>query len=173
LKNPALPVLFFRDLEPFCARAKIPISSLRNIFYCYQVFTNRLSEEKFTLFLHDEVTYKGPPVILAPELNDDQLSVLTEFAAAIKNRRTQAYWGKDGLSSERLLSSKVWISMIRMNPPGAGTKYVRVATMCRVADELDLGIDVEDFVTSLFLFFGSRIDRLDYTQFTRFMETFS
>jgi hypothetical protein len=172
LKDPSLPVLFLRDLEQFCGPANVPISALPSIFSCYDVFTRRLSEEKFTIFLQDEVTCKGPQCRLSPELTEDQLKVLTEFAAAMKNRRTQAYWTKDGLSSERLLASSVWIALVRANPPGSGTKYVRLATLCRLADDLDLGIDIEDFISSLFLFFGAKTDRLDFTQFTQFMEAF-
>jgi hypothetical protein len=172
LKDPSLPVLFLRDLEPLCASAKVPASALPNIFGCYQVFTGRLSEEKLTLFLQDEVTCKAPPIIVNPQLNEEQIKVLLTFAAAVENRRTQAYWTKNGLSSEPLQFSNVWIWLVRLNPPGSGDKFVRLSTLCRVADELDLGIDLEDFVTSIFLFFQTKLDRLDYNQFSRFMEAF-
>jgi hypothetical protein len=172
LKDPSLPTLFLRDLEQFCTKAKIPVSALQGIFSSYQVFTHRLSEEKFTLFLQDEVTCKGPVVNLNPELTQDQIKGLVSFAAAVMNKRTQAYWTSNGLSSENLHTSNCWISLVKLNPPGSDEKYLRLAALCRFVDELDLGINVEDFISAVFLFFGKKIDHLDFNQFTQLLDAF-
>jgi hypothetical protein len=172
LKNPGMPVLVLSDLQQVCVGAKIPVSFLNGIFSSYNVFNSRISEEKFAAFLQDEVTCKGPTTILNPDLTKDQIQGLVAFVTAVKNRRTQAYWTQNGLSSERVHPSNIWVSLVKLNPQGSEAKFLRLATICRLVDDLDLGINVEDFIGAIFLFFGRKLERIDFDQFTQLIDAF-
>ena len=171
IKSPDLPYVTFDDLKPYCQRAKIPFEKLTDIFSLYEVFKKKISPEKFVKFIEDEVTCKTLEKNLNPNLTEDQIRILTEFTEAIKNHRTTAI--ADETLSERSLVSNMWIFVIRYNPNSNNSKYVRLATLCRIADELNLSFTTEEFIDSIFAFFGGKIDQLDFTQFVHLMEAFA
>lgn len=171
IKSPDLPFITFEDLRPYCERAKIPFEKLTDIFSLYEVFKKKISPKKFVSFLEDEVTCKTLEPNLNPNLTEDQINILTEFAEAIKNHRTTAI--SDETLSERSLISNMWIFVIRYNPNITNTKYVRLATLCRIANDLNLSFTTDEFIDAVFTFFGIRIDQLDFTQFVKLMQTFA
>jgi hypothetical protein len=184
LKQPDLPVLFFFDLEPFCNSANIPVTSLPGIFSSYQIFNKRISEEKFTRFLADEVTCKDAPMRLNPELTKEQIKILVSLTTAIRNKKTRevasstimrgnpARHAEPEMLSDPMMMSSMWLAMVKYNPAGAPENVLRLAALCRFLDGLDLGEPVEDFITAVFLFFGKKLDQLDFGQFADLMEAF-
>ena len=171
IKKPELPYITFEELRPYCKRANIPFEKLTDIFSLYEVFKKKICSKKFVNFLEDEVTCKTLEANLNPNLTDDQIQILTEFAESIKNHRTTAI--ADEKLSERSLISNMWIFVVRYNPNITNTKYVRLATLCRISDDLNLSFTTEDFIEAVFTFFGARMDQLDFTQFVRLMQTFA
>ncbi|OHT16831.1 hypothetical protein TRFO_12916 [Tritrichomonas foetus] len=171
IKREDLPFITFNELVPYCQRAKIPVEKLTDIFSLYEVFKKKISPKKFINFLEDEVTCKTLEVNLNPKLTDAQIKILTEFAEGIKNHRTTAI-SLDS-TTERSLISNMWIFVVRYNPANSNEKYVRLASLCRIAAEINLSFSTEDFIEAVFTFFDKRIDQLDFTQFVQLMQAFS
>jgi hypothetical protein len=184
LKQPDLTVLLFSDLEPLCKTANIPVSTLPGIFASYQIFTKRISEEKFTRYLADEVTCKDPPLVLNPELTKDQINILITLTSSIRNRKTRevatstVMRGNAGrhaepeVLSDPMMLSSMWLAMVKYNPMGATENVLRLAALCRYWDTLDLGAPIEEFITAVFLFFRKKLDQLDFQEFAELMESF-
>lgn len=167
LKNPDLPSLFVQDLIPFCEELGIPERDLPAILAPYGIATNRISPDKLKKFLEDEVTCKTEESPLKSRVNDSQDKILTTFSNALRTRKTQAD------STGTVQMSSIWIYLVRMNPPGASDKFVRLATLCKLVDEYNLSFSVESFIDAVFSFFGEKIDQLDYSQFASMIRSFS
>ena len=168
LKNPELPTLFTQDLQKFYEPLGIPESQLSAILAPYGIATKRISVDKLKKFLEDEVTCKSEEGQLKGRVNDVQDRILTTFSNAIRTRKTQA---GDGTGTVQM--SSIWIYLVRMNPPGASDKVVRLATLCKLVDEYNLSFSVESFIDAVFTFFGEKIDQLDYGQFAALVRAFS
>jgi hypothetical protein len=180
IKSPDSKRISFSDLHRFCESANIPISTLPGIFSSYKVFIGRMSEQKFVEFLRDEVTCKQDEPPLSPTLTDDQATLLTQFVAIVKSRKTRDYLPqvrKEGesptLSGERYTLSATWSTLMRMNASQTSEKYIRVATLCRIAAEIELPTTTEGFIDALFAFYGRRLDQITFDEFAQLMETFT
>lgn len=171
IKNPDLPFLTFEDLYPYCARAKIDPAKLTDIFSMYEVFKKKISPKKFVSFLEDEVTCKTIETNPNPNLTDEHIEILTNFAEAIKNHKLTAISGEK--LTGRSLISNMWCFVIRYNTNNGSSKFVRLATLCRLADDLNLAFTTEAFIDAVFTFYGMKIDQLDFPQFVQLMQTFA
>jgi hypothetical protein len=180
VKSPGQSRIRFADLESFCESAGVPVSALPDIFSSYHVNVNRMSEAKFIEFLRDEVTCTRIEPRLNPSLTNVQIAALTQFVAIIKSRKTQNYVsnaGKSeigrGLSGKRYQLSSTWSLLLKMNPQQSGEQYIRIATLCRVAAELGLGLSTEEFIDALFAFYNRRIDQITFDEFAQLVEAFA
>jgi hypothetical protein len=180
IKSPDSKRIYLSDLHRFCESGQIPISSLPAIFSSYKVFIGRMSEQKFVEFLRDEVTCRHDEPPLNPALTDNQATLLTQFVAIVKSRKTRDYMpqvrekaGSPTLSGERYALSSTWSTLMRMSTGQGSEKYIRVATLCRIAAEIELQTTTEAFIDALFAFYGRRLDQITFDEFAQLMEAFA
>lgn len=171
-KLKASDVMRFEDLKDICATAKVPEWALSGIFSAYNVHGNAVTKDKFITFIQDEVKFEAGTSALNSDLSKEHASILSTFVEALCTKRTQAIAIRDSLSTERLKMSNVWVFVIRMNPPGTSEKFVRLATLCRLVDEYNLSFDIESFIDAIFAFFGTKLDQLDFEQFSALIRAF-
>ena len=200
LKQEELPFITFDDLKPYYERCKLSREKLNDIFSVYNVFVQKISPKKFISFLEDEVTCKMLEENINPNLTENQLKILTKFVEGLKTHRTTPITGKQSggsrkdlasakgsnVSPTRLVSdatfttitertslSSIWLFVLKYNPSNTKSdRYVRLAALCRIADELNLSFTTEDFIDAIFAFFDQKIDQLDFQQFVKLIQTF-
>jgi hypothetical protein len=178
IKSPEKKRIHFSDLERFCNSANIPPTSLPGIFSAYHVFINRMSVDRFTKFLRDEVICKEDVLPLSPTLLDHQISALNQFVYIVKSRKTRGYLPQiresaHTVSFERFQLSTTWSALLKLNTGSPTISFIRLATMCRLAAEFELGISTEDFIDAIFAFYGRKLDQINFSEYAQLMEAFA
>lgn len=172
IKNPDLPALFSPDLEPFCKEIEMPVSLLPDVFSPYEIFNSRIKENNFIRFIEDEVTCESIEIQLPTNLKDEQIAIINKFANALRNRKLQSNLNGDSITSERSSIARQWTFVVRLNTSTDHNNHVRIAALCRLAQEMNLTFPPEAFIDAIFTFFGKKLDELNYDQFTQLMTTF-
>jgi hypothetical protein len=167
----------FPDLEPYCASINVPVKTLPAIFSVYRPFVTRISEEVFVTFLQDEVRFTSTEREVNHNLTDDQATIIKSFVGIVKSRKTHEYHSGEplGAKSQSLVGARyrlsfIWNYLPRLNPLHSGENVVRVATLCRLAAEMELPASTEDFIDALFAFFQRKLDQLNFNEFAQLME---
>jgi len=174
LRAPGQDCIRFADLAPYCCSATIPAAALPGIFSAYKVYVDRISEAKFINFLQDEVRFKLDQLPSSPNLSESQTAALRSFASIMKSRKTHDYraGGPSQRGSTPYQLSYLWSYLTKLNSVQTDEKHVRVATLCRLAAELEIPVTAEEFIDALFAFYGRKLDQIDFNEFVRLMEAF-
>lgn len=165
----------FEIFYPFCEVKRIPKSELPLIFAKYNIFTPRVFEEKFIIFLEDEVDFTNRQITLDLSLETKQ--ILSRFSECLRSRRLQSappYKQRpgDSICNERPSVAAEWVYARTYNPEGAGPRVIRLSALCKICDEARLRFSLDDFIDSIFEFFGQKIDELTFEQFALLIQTF-
>ena len=150
----------FEELKRYCALAKIPFESLEPMLAPYGARgVTHLSKKQFVSFFEDEI-YTSQPVFLLPRtVTKPQAKLLKHIIDSVKKR-----------TEPRLY--QMWIFMIKYNPQGSDQNVLRVASICRMAVELEMIDSPKELVSAIFAFFGQKLESINYDQFTRFIQMF-
>jgi hypothetical protein len=162
-------ILQFADLAPICTSAGLRDDCLSDIFSVYGVYDTVVSREQFIHFLDDEVTGKAITVHMPDQLTDVHRGILSQFCRALRSRGTAPCIIQKGVVSPRNGTAQLWSRLSRMS---ATKRQLRVATLCRLAHDLNLTFSSEDFVDSLFVFLGAKCEAIDFAQFASILQAF-
>jgi hypothetical protein len=181
VKTPGENQIKFSDLDSYCAAAKVPTNALPGIFSAYRPFVARISEATFVKFLQDEVGFTSSECDPNPNLTDHQAAAIKSFVSIVKSRKTHNYHSthpllgdtqRDSSVGARYQLSFIWNYLTRLNSLQTGENVVRVATLCRLAAEMELRTSAEDFIDALFAFYQRKLDQIDFNDFVQLMEAF-
>ena len=152
--------LTFEDLKKYCALAKIPFESLGPMMAPYGARgVTYMSKKQFVSFFEDEL-YTSQPVFLLPKtVTAQQAKLLKHIVDSVKKRTEPKFY-------------QMWVFIIKYNPQGCDPNEIRVASICRMAVELEMVDNPKDVVAALFAFFGKKIEAINYDQFVMFVQMF-
>ena len=148
------------DLIPFVEAAGIPKSQLSIILHPYGVGETFISSSAFKMFFEDEFRPSDPALPYPKELSQQQISILSRFAASIRSRVSN------------LLLSDQWTFICSFKPSGSNPCSVRLSALCHICKSLDLALDPHDLIQALFVFYGGPLEEINFNQFSLFMQTF-
>lgn len=149
-----------KDLIPFCKAVQIPVDLLPNLLSPYGIRENRISRQNWKLFFEDEFCTSFPVLPIPPNLNSEQVDILTKFANSIRSR------------TEQSIASQ-WIFVADRNPTGSPPARLRLSAFCHIVEELDLVLEQTELIDAILTFYGKKLDELDYIQFAQLMQTFN
>jgi hypothetical protein len=172
LCSPDHAFLRLADLIPFCRSANVDPQLLRDMLLTYGIYADSIPRDKFIRFIDDEFTCKSLIIRLPPLLTDTQAAILSKLCKAIRSRRIQSSPASLDPISEVTTTSQLWIYVTRMSPKNSKVTSVQIASLCRLARDLNLTFSPEDLIEALFAFFGQKCESLNFAQFTRLMQRF-
>ena len=160
IKSPKNPYLVESDILPFAEEAHVPADQLQCIFAPFNVRNMLIGPKQWANFFESGFYTGSKSEKCRDDMSETELRILRIFVNAVKIRTKSS-------PSER------WTQMMMRNPPALGQAKLRVATLCKFADELGLPFAPESLVDSLFSFMKEKTEALSFEQFQGLMSTFS
>lgn len=158
IKKPEQEFIEMLDLERFCEQALCPASALPNIFAPYGVKGFAISQEKWASFMNDDFAFHRE-TSQTSELTERQMFILTKFIRSLS-------WKFGGTMSDR------WGAVVARNPPNTQNSVLKLSALCSLFQFMNLPFTVSEFVDSLFIFYGKKVDGIDFSEFSRLFNTF-
>lgn len=158
IKNPEHDFIEMYELERFCEKALCPAAALEHVFAPYGVKSTTISDKQWGSFMNDDFAFQASQAKTG-ELNDRQMFILTKFIRTLS-------WKFGGTMSER------WSAVVARNPPNTQNSVLKLSALCSLYQFMNLPFSVSEFVDSLFIFYGKKVDGIDFSEFSRLFNTF-
>ena len=187
------PFVKMSDLAPFCESLGIPLKQLPSILSLYSINGKCVTCKKFQRFLEDELilnaTSHCEKETETVELPVEQWEILNTFVGIFKEKKASLGYtrcfspvkeGQEKMRTTRVITESdgcndysLWVQAKSLNSFEYDNSNLRLAALCKFADESNLQFSTEEFVEAVFAFLGERTDHLTYEQFSRLMNSFA
>lgn len=155
------------DLKPFCKAIELPFSKLTIVLTPYGIYDQSISKKNWKCFMEDEFSCSFPTIPIPSKLTSTQTTFFSRFVNIIGSRASSINQSRHSFISDQ------WCYVARFNPTGSKGNTLRLSAFCHILKELDILIKPEDFINAMFVFFGKKLEELDYQEFAQFIQAFN
>lgn len=160
IKKPKAQFIEMFDLEPYCEKANCPAAVLENVFAPYGSKNVVITQSQWVTFMNDDFTVDFQNCQLSAEpMNQRQTFILRKFVEGMQT--------KFGYKM-----SQKWAKALQFNPPEVLNTTLKITALCRLYENMNLPFPTADFIDTLFLFYGDRVEELSKDQFSELFSAF-
>ena len=160
LKNEKAPVITFKTISTFCLEKEIPFENIENIFLPYGINNPYISLEQWIQFFNDDFSNFNNIYHFETLITERQKFILSKFINILRTK----FGGK--------LSDR-WKSSLQRNPPNSKNTKLYISSLCKLFNDMNLPFSTEDFIDSLFSFFGNKFETININQFDNLFKAFT